>query len=141
MSTQKNAAIPRAPTAPNPTDPSPPRDAHFRVSRLTHGLTSTQLVIDGETEFKPQTRSQFDLVDQLVATRWRLNRVIALQQPEIDGEFESCGGDIPAAIAYQHLCDDSCALHSRHRHEARLSAELRRTSKLRAAELKESKIA
>ncbi|HXN49747.1 MAG TPA: hypothetical protein VN893_24050, partial [Bryobacteraceae bacterium] len=62
------------------------------------------------------------------------------QKPEIEEEFVSCSGEIRAAIAYQHLCDDSRALESLHRHETRLSAELRRTLKLLDAQLKNQKL-
>ena len=163
MSTRKRSDSSRANGAKSRGPATPEGRARSRAAALTHGLASDQLLIEGESEekfnalreeylaeFQPQTRSRFDLVDQLVITRWRLNRVIALQsalmdiqmarqQPEIDKEFESCGGDIRAAIAYQHLCDDSRALESLHRHEARLSAEFRRTFKLLAADLKTQK--
>jgi hypothetical protein len=163
MSTQQRIVSSRANGAKSHGPVTPEGRARSRVARLTHGLTSADLLINGESQeefdtfreeyladYQPQTRPQFDLVDQLVAARWRLNRVIALQnalmdiqmsrqQPEIDEEFESCGGGIRAAIAYQHLCDDSSGLESLHRHEARLSAEFRRTFKLLAAEFKTQK--
>jgi hypothetical protein len=163
MSTQQRVDSSRANGAKSRGPVTPEGRARSRAARLTHGLTSADLLINGESQeefnafreeyladYQPQTRPQFDLVDQLVATRWRLNRVIALQnalmdiqmirqQPEIDEEFESCDGGIRAAIAYQHLCDDSRGLESLHRHEARLSAEFRRTFKLLAAELKNQK--
>jgi len=163
MSTQKRIDSSRANGAKSHGPVTPEGRARSRAARLTHGLTSDQLVIASESQqdfdafreeyladYHPQTGPQRDLVDQLVATRWRLNRVIALeaalmdiqmarQQPEIDEEFKSCGGDIRAAIAYQHLCDDSRGLESLHRQEARLSAGLHRTFKLLAAEMKTQK--
>jgi hypothetical protein len=162
MSTQQRVDSSRANGAKSRGPVTPEGRARSRAARLTHGLTSADLLINGESQeefnafreeyladYQPQTRPQFDLVDQLVAIRWRLNRVIALQgalmdiqierqQPEIDREFEG-GGGIRAAIAYQHLCDDSRGLESLHRREARLSAELRLTFKLLAAELKNQK--
>ena len=160
MSSQRRIDSSRANGAKSRGPVTPEGRARSGAAGLTHGLTSGLVVLASESmeefkafreeylaDYQPQTRSQFDLVDQLVATRWRLNRVLSLQsalmdiqmtgqQPEIDREFEGCGGDIRAAIAYQHLCDDSRALESLHRHEARLSAEIRRTSKLLAAEPK-----
>ena len=164
MSSQRRIDSSRANGAKSHGPVTPEGRARSRAAGLTHGLTSGQLLIEGESEeqfnalreeyladYQPQTRSQFDLVDHLAATRWRLNRVIALQtalmdlqmgrqQPEIDKEFESCGAAIRAAIAYQHLCDDSRALESLNRHEARLSAELRRTLRLQDAQLKNQKL-
>ena len=128
------------------------------------GLTSGQIVLSYESEeqfnalreepfadSQPQNRSQVDLVDQLVATRWRLNRAISLkgalveiqmarQQPEIGKEFEGCGGEIRPAIACHRLCGDSHALESLNRHETRLSAEFRRTLKLLRAQLRNQKL-
>ncbi|HXN49636.1 MAG TPA: hypothetical protein VN893_23495, partial [Bryobacteraceae bacterium] len=101
-------------------------------------------------EYQPQTRSRFDLVDQLVAARWRHNRVLAIQtalidhqiarqEPEICEEFKVCDAETRAAIAYQHLIDDSRGLESLNRHETRLSAEIRRTLKLLDAPPKNQK--
>ena len=164
MSTQKRIDSSRANGAKSRGPVTPEGRARSSAAGLTHGLTASQLLIEGESEeefnalreeyladYQPQTRSRFDLVDQLAATRWRLNRVLALQaalmdlqmgrqQPEIDKEFESCGAGIRAAIAYQHLCDESRGLESLHRHEARLSAELRRTLKLLDAPPKNQKL-
>ncbi len=132
-------------------------------SRANGGLTSGLVVLASESmeefdalrdeyfaDYQPQTRAQFNLVDQLVATRWRLNRVISLQsalediqierrQPRLDKEFQGCGGYTGAAIPCRHLCDDSGALASLRRHKARLSAELRQTVKLLADRTKKIK--
>ena len=164
MSTQKRIDSSRANGAKSRGPVTPEGRARSSAARLTNGLTSGVVVLSYESDeeynalrdeyfahYQPQTRPQVDLVDQLVAARWRLNRVISLQgalmelqmdrqQPEIDKEFQRCGPDVRAAIAYQHLCDDSRALESLHRHETRLSAELRRTIKLLAAELKNQKL-
>ncbi len=153
MSTQKRKDSSRANGAKSRGPVTPEGLARSRVARLTHGLTSDQLLIEGESEerfnalreeylaeYQPQTRSRFDLVDQLVAARWRHNRVLALQtalidrqitrqEPEIREEYEVCDGETRAAIAYQHLIDDGSALESLNRHETRLGAELRRTMK------------
>ena len=163
MSTQKRIDSSRANGAKSRGPVTPEGRARSRAAGLTNGLTSDVVVLSYESEqefkalreeyvadYQPQTRPQFDLVDQLVATRWRLNRVISLQgalmelqlgrqQPEIDKEFQGCGPEIRAAIAYQHLCDESRALESLHRHETRLSAELRRTLRLLDAQLKNQK--
>ena len=131
---------------------------------LTHCLTASQLRLEGESEeqfnalreeylaeYQPQTRSRSDLVDQLVAARWRLDRVLALrtalmdrqiarQEPEIRTEFKVCDAETRAAIAYQHLRADSPALESLNRHATRLSAELRRTLEFLDAPLKNRKL-
>ena len=163
MSSQKRIDSSRANGAKSHGPVTPEGRARSRAAGLTHGLTSDQLLLEGESEeqfnalreeylaeYQPQTRSRFDLVDQLVAARWRHNRVLALQtalmdhqitrqEPEIREEYDVCDGETRAAIAYQHLCDDSRGLESLHRHEARLSAELRRTLKLLDAQLKNQK--
>ncbi len=154
MSTQKRKDSARANGAMSCGPATPEGRARSRAARLTHGLTSDQILLEREStekfnalreeyfvEYQPQTRSRFDLVDQLVITRWRLNRVLALQtalmdeqmfrqQPEIHDRFKVCDGETEAAIAYQHLIDDGGALESLNRHEARLSAEIRRTLRL-----------
>jgi hypothetical protein len=154
MSTQKRIDSSRANGAKSRGPVTPQGRARSRAARLTHGLTSDLIVLEYESrkdfdamreeyfaEYQPQTRSRFDLVDQLVITRWRLNRVLVLQsvlmenqmirqQPEIHAVYEACGPETQAGIAYQHLIDDGGALESLNRHETRLSAELRRTLKL-----------
>jgi hypothetical protein len=153
MSSQKRIDSSRANGAKSHGPVTPEGRARSRAARLTHGLTSDLIVLEYESqkkfdgmreeyfaEYQPQTRSRFDLVDQLGITRWRLNRVLVLQtvlmenqmirqQPEIGAVFEVCGPETQAAIAYQHLIDDGGALESLNRHETRLSAEIRRTMK------------
>jgi hypothetical protein len=163
MSTQKRIDSSRANGAKSHGPVTPEGRARSRAASLTHGLTSDQLLIEGESEeqfntlreeylaeYQPQTRSRFDLVDQLVAARWRHNRVLAIQtalidhqiarqEPEICEEFKVCDAETRAAIAYQHLIDDSRGLESLNRHETRLSAEIRRTLKLLDAPPKNQK--
>jgi hypothetical protein len=163
MSTQKRIDSSRANGAKSRGPVTPEGRACSRAARLTHGLTSDQIVLEGESqgrfdalreeylaEYQPQTRSRFDLVDQLVAARWRLNRVLALQtalmdrqitrqEPEIREQYKVCDLDTRAAIAYQHLIDDGGALESLNRHETRLSAEFRRTLKVLDAPPKNQK--
>ena len=164
MSSQRRIDSSRANGAKSRGPVTPEGLARSRAAGLTHGLTASQLILEDESEerfnalrddcladYQPQTRTQFDLGDQLAATRWRLNRVIALQtalmdrqmarqQPEIRAMFHVCDGDTSAAIAYQHLIDDSRALESLHRHEVRLGAELRRTLRLLDAQPKNRKL-
>jgi hypothetical protein len=154
MSSQKRIDSSRANGAKSRGPATPEGCARSRAARLTHGLTSDLIVLEYESqkdfdamreeyfaEYQPQTRSRFDLVDQLVITRWRLNRVLVLQsvlmenqmirqQPEIRALFKVCGPETQAGIAYEHLIDDGGAIESLNRHETRLSAELRRTLKL-----------
>src|ERR1017187_3563167 len=93
MSSQQRIDSSRANGAKSHGPVTPGGRARSRVARLTHGLTSDRLLIGDESQkefnafreeyladYQPQTPSQFDLVDQLVATRWRLNRVIALDR-------------------------------------------------------------
>ena len=164
MSSQKRIDSSRANGAKSRGPVTPEGRTRSNAAALTHGLTASQLLLEGESEdqfnalreeylaeYQPQTRSRFDLVDQLVAARWRHNRVLALQtalmdrqivrqEPEIREEYKVCDAETRAAVAYQHLCDDSRALESLNRHETRLSAELRRTLKLLDAQLKNQKL-
>ena len=163
MSSQKRKDSSRANGAKSHGPVTPEGRARSRAARLSHGLTSDQITLAYESEeqfaalreeyfadYQPQTRSRFDLVYQLVITRWHLNRVIALQtalmdnemirqQPEIRAVFEVCNNETKAALAYQHLIDDGGALESFNRHETRLSAEFRRTMKLLDAQLANQK--
>ena len=164
MSTQERKDSSRANGAKARGPVTPEGRARSRAARLTHGLTSDQILLEYESQeqfnalreeyfadYRPQTRPQFDLVDQLVTARWRLSRVIALQtalmdhqmarqEPEIREMFVVCDGETRAAIAYQHLIDDGGALESLNRHETRLSAELRRTMKQLDAQQKNQKL-
>jgi hypothetical protein len=164
MSTQKRIDSSRANGAKSRGPVTPEGRARSNAAGLTHGLTSGQLVLEGESEeefnalreeylaeYQPQTRSRFDLVDQLVATRWRLNRVLALQtalmdrqmtrqQPEIRREYEGLRRRNPRRHRLPASLDDSRALESLNRHETRLSAELRRTLKLLDAQPKNQKL-
>ncbi len=163
MSSQQGIDSSRANGAKSRGPVTPEGRARSRAAGLTHGLASEQFLREGESEkefnalreeyraeYQPQTRSRFDLVDQLVATRWRLNRVLALrtalmdrqiasQEPEIRKEYDVCDGETRAAIAYQHLIEEGSALESFNRYETRLSAELRRTLRLLDAPLKNQK--
>jgi len=163
MSSQRRIDSSRANGAKSRGPVTPEGRARSHAAGLTHGLTARRLVLGNESEeefnalredylaeYQPQTRSQCDLVDQLVAIRWRLNRVLALQtalidhemhrqEPEILEEFEICAPDTRIVIAYKALCDESRALESLNRHEARLSAECRRTLKLLAPLLENRK--
>ncbi len=133
MSTQKRIDSSRANGAQSRSPVTPEGRARSRAARLTYGLTSDLIVLEYETqkqfetmreeyldEYQPQTRPRFDLVDQLVISRWRLNRVLILQtvlmenqmirqQPEINRVFKVCTPETQAAIAYEHLIDDGGA--------------------------------
>ncbi len=113
------------------------------MAAVTHGLTSRRVLLRNESEeeflalrdllvthFEPGNPYEVDLVEQLVAARWRLDRVSCLEtalleveigrrEPEIQKEFDSCGYDIRNALAFRALFDESRVLAGLSRYESR----------------------
>ena len=102
MSTQKRIDSSNANGAKSRGPVTPEGRARSRAARLTHGLTSGQIVLEYESEkafnalreeylaeYQPQTRSRFDLVDHLVAARWRLNRVSLSRPPSWRSKWDA----------------------------------------------------
>lgn len=118
--------------------------ARSSANAITHGLTSHTIVLATESEaeflklresyllqFSPRNQVEADIVDQLIAARWRLVRLWSIetslldlelvrQQPAIEEEFEVLESDVQLAIAFQSLADKSRALALLNRYEARL---------------------
>jgi hypothetical protein len=80
--------------------------------------------------FQPRNPYEADLVEQLVAARWRLDRVwsyetallevqIGRREPDIDQEFKSCSEEVRNALAFRSLYDASRVLSGLSRHESR----------------------
>jgi len=113
------------------------------MAAITHGLTAKRVVLAKESKedfqalremyfahFQPRGNYESDLVEQLVAARWRLDRAWALEtalldvetarrQPKIEEEFESCDTETCTALAFRALCDESRGLSGIGRYESR----------------------
>jgi hypothetical protein len=113
------------------------------ANAITHGLTCSNIVVANESaaqfqilresclrELDPQTQLEADLVEELIAARWRLARVRGLeaglldlemvkQEEQIREDFETLDGETRLAIAFRTLADDSRALGLLNRYEAR----------------------
>jgi len=133
---------------------SPEGLARCQAASLTHGLTARRTVLGNESmddfralreayvlQFQPESRFEVDMVDELAAARWRLDRAISLevtlldlemerQEPEIQKEFDVCDAETRTAIAYRALCDETRVLGALDRHEAHLQRIYDRVLKL-----------
>ncbi len=112
---------------------------------LSHGFTARSTIIleyenpeefqqmraDYETTYRPATPAEKDLVDQMIAARWRIRRIwtietalldaeIIRRQPAMQKEFAQADGGIELALAFRALADESRSLALVSRYEARL---------------------
>ena len=118
-----------------------------------HGAYSSAVVINGEsmeryeelrgvyfTRFQPADKLEEYLVDELVACRWRMNRMASLEAATLDHEmdcqhkkiedsFETIDPSTRAAIAFQSLTDNSCALATCRRFESALARQYDRAAR------------
>jgi hypothetical protein len=124
------------------------------MAAATHGLTARRVLLENESEdnfralrdlyllhFQPRNPFEADLVEQLVAARWRLDRVWSLEtalleveigrrEPEIEKEFRTCGDEIRTALAFRALYDESRAFSGLSRYESRFRRICDRVVKL-----------
>jgi hypothetical protein len=112
---------------------------------LVHGLSGRNIVVlecENPDDFwlvlneqmeihQPATPAEKDLVDQMVAARWRLRRIRSIetaildaemirQKPELAQKFAHCDAGIELAHAFCAMADNSRALALASRYEARL---------------------
>jgi len=135
QSARANGARSRGPVTPEGR-------ARSSKNAAKHGLASAAIVLSSEsqeefdqlleayiTQFNPQTVVEADLVEQLVAARWRMERVwrietalldleIAEQQDAVDQKFERIDDVARTALAFRSLCDNSRALDLLSRYES-----------------------
>jgi hypothetical protein len=131
-----NGALSRGPVTPQGHE-------RCQIAAITHGLASRRVVLDHESEadfhalrdmyvaaLQPQTPLEIDLVEQLVAARWRVDRAWAVetalldvtvvrQKAEVAKEFTVCDPETRTAFAFQALADDSRAFTALSRYESR----------------------
>jgi uncharacterized membrane protein YccC len=104
------------------------------MNALRHGLTSKALVLSNESQdkfdelhqryvkkFRPTDDVEMDLVDDMTAARWRLQRVWTLQtaavdlqmdrqEPEIQKNFDQIDEPTRAVVAISHLANNERTL-------------------------------
>lgn len=135
-SARANGALSRGPVTPEGL-------ATSSQNALKHGLASRGIVLGNESEsefqqlreayllrFNPRTEIEADLVEQLVAARWRMERTWAMetalldlemaeQRENIEKEFEAIDEETRTALAFRALCDGSRTLAMLSRYETR----------------------
>jgi hypothetical protein len=122
---------------------TPEGRARSALNSTRHGLTSARTLLNTESEAEfqtfrasyfrelaPRNQLEADLVEQLVAARWRLQRISSIetallnvelvkQEPRFREEFTGLDDDCRLALAFRTLCDESRALEVLNRYEAR----------------------
>ena len=145
-SSQANGALSNGPITP---------EGKRRSSRNAekHGVHSCAVVINGESmerflelravlfaRYRPGDPFEEHLVDELVACRWRMNRMASLeaaaldhkmdcQQADIEESFESIDPSTRAVIALQSLTDTSNVLATCRRFESALARQYERAAR------------
>jgi len=143
MSSQRRIDSSRANGAKSHGPITPEGRARSDIAAATHGLTARRVLLENESEndfrtlrdlyllhFQPRNPFEADLVEQLVAARWRLDRVWSLEtalleveigrrEPDIEKEFQACSNEVRNALAFRGLYDDSRVLSGLSRYESR----------------------
>jgi hypothetical protein len=140
MSSQRRIDASRANGALSHGPKTPRGRALSDAAHTTHGLNSRRTVLGHEFRamheayvvyFQPDTRAEFDLLDEFVAARWRLLRITGIetalfdleldqQEPAIKDKFQVCDVETRSALAFKALCDESRALGVLNRYEGRI---------------------
>ncbi len=151
MSSERKIQSARANGAKSRGPKTPEGRARSARNAITHGLSSETIVLENESterfeslrqayidQFAPANQVEADLVDQIVAARWRLERAwgmetafldleILKQRPQIEREFEEIAEPTRTALAFKALCEDSSALTNLNRYEIRCQRTINRT--------------
>jgi hypothetical protein len=120
---------------------------------LKHGLASGAILLATEDwdsylkcreayilRFQPADDIELDLVEEMVAARWRQQRMwviesaalddqLEAQRAEVDQEYEDITPDVRTALAFTRLADESRALALINRYESRYSRQFHRALK------------
>ncbi len=147
MSSERQIAANRANGALSEGPVTPEGKRRSSRNAVKSGIYTNAVLINGESpelyeetrlhyfnRFKPADKVEEHLVDQLVACRWRMDRMAALeaasvdhqmdcQQAEIDETFESIDPATRAAIAFRSLGDVTRALETFRRFESALARQ------------------
>ena len=144
MSSQRRIDSSRANGALSHGPKTPHGRALSEAAHITHGLNSRRTVLGHESEeeframheayviyFQPETRAEFDLLDEFVAARWRLLRITGIETALFDLELDQqeiavkdkfivCDVETRSALAFKALCDESRAIGVLNRYEGRI---------------------
>ena len=130
-------------------------DGKARVSQnaIKHGLLAKVIVLRWESQelfdsffqsylerYAPANDSEYLLLEEIVASKWRLRRLWACEnrllsfetdrmEADLNDKFENMDIATRVALAYKENCDNSRAMANLQRHEARLSREARLADK------------
>ena len=142
---RKNGARSRGPATPE-------GKAQSSGNATRHGLSSKVVVLSNESadefthllesyvaHWRPATQPELDLVNDIVAARWRLNRVLALetatldiemdrQRARIEEQYSRIDEPVRCAMAFSALADSGRSLSILSRHEARLQRTMARAT-------------
>ena len=153
MATRKQQEAARRNGAKSRGPVTPEGKARSAQNNARHGLTGQTLVLQNEdpeqfrqlqdsyrSHFEPDNEIEKDLVDDLIAARWRLRRAIALETSvldiTLDRQAAEHGSETPeptaahrTALAWIELSGESHALTLLSRYEARLRSQYEKTLK------------
>jgi hypothetical protein len=144
MSSQRRIDSSRANGAKSRGPVSPETRRKVSLNALRHGLVAKTLVLSNESterfqsllaayleRFSPIDDFETDLVEQMVAAKWRQRRLWGLetalldhemdfQEKEIDKKYKRTDEETRVALAFKSLADNSNSLHLITRYETRL---------------------
>jgi len=139
MRTRSEAARANGAKSRGPTTPAGKQKSSRNA--LSHGFTAhstiilkcenpeefEQMVADYRATYQPATAAESQLVDQMIAARWRIRRLWTIETALLDSEIhrrqqEHADPDsaVELAEAFRTLADDSRSLHLISRYESRL---------------------
>jgi hypothetical protein len=134
-SARRNGAKSRGPVTPEGR-------ARSSANSLRHGLTASNVVLHGESredfdllladyvdQFRPATRVEMELIESMAVARWRLRRLLGIENnmlrvemsrraEEIDDEFQALDEAGRLAWVFQKMADQSTSLELIIRYEA-----------------------
>ena len=161
MSSDRKTQSARANGAKSRGPITPEGRAKSSRNAVTHGLTADSIALSTESgpnfeqiresyfaRFDPQDQVELDLVDQMVAARWRLERIRAIetgllqlkiteQEPGIERDHEQISYECRMALAFESLANYDKSLQLAGRQESHYqrsySSALKTLLQLRAA--------
>ena len=130
----------------HPGGPKTPEGKHrSSLNSMRHGLTSSTIVLPAEDSTKfdelladytglyaPETKLELDLVHELAALRWRLQRIwniettvidvaVKRKAAQVDQEFTNPAPNLRVALAFMDLAENTRTLSLLNRYETRLT--------------------
>jgi hypothetical protein len=130
----------------HPGGPKTPEGKHrSSLNSMRHGLTSKTIVLPAEDstkfdelladyigQYAPETKLELDLVHELAALRWRLQRIwnvestvidvtVQRKAKQVDQEFTNPAPNLRVALAFMDLAENTRTLALLNRYETRLA--------------------